>query len=49
MGRTRFVIPQTTGKALQSAIFGKSALPEARAYYNNLNGGSKKVKTKLTI
>lgn len=39
-GRTRFNIPHNPGTLLQSALFGKSALPQAQEYYNNI--GKKK-------
>lgn len=39
-GKTRFEIPQDTAHLLQAALFGKSALPEARQYYDSL--GKKK-------
>lgn len=42
-GRTRFTIPQTPGKQVQSFLFGKSALPEAQKYYQGI--GKKKEST----
>lgn len=51
-GRTRFDIPQDDATRLQTAIFGKSAIPAAQEYYDSL--GKKKEKkqgtrTKLSI
>jgi len=34
-GRTRYEIPQDLQHFLQAVLFGKSALPEAQAYYND--------------
>lgn len=39
-GRTRFNVPHNLGTLTRAALFGKSNLPEAQAYYNNL--GKKK-------
>lgn len=48
-GRTRFKVPQDTKTQLQTAIFGKSAIPEARAYYDSLGKKKAPSKSKLTI
>lgn len=36
-GKTRFDIPHDTRHLIQAALFGKSALPEAQAYYKKLD------------
>lgn len=42
-GKTRFNIPQNTLTMLQSALFGKSSLPQAQTYYDSI--GKKKTTT----
>lgn len=37
-GNFRFAVPQDLPTALQAGLFGKSALPQAQAYYKKLNG-----------
>lgn len=36
-GKTRYLVPQTVGSLLQNLLFGKSASPEAQAYFDKLN------------
>lgn len=50
-GKTRYTIPHTTSNAIQSALFGSSALPQAQKYYAKLDAPAKKKgsKSKLSI
>lgn len=41
-GKTRYTIPHNPGTLMQAALFGKSALPQAQAYYSKLDNPTKK-------
>lgn len=41
-GHTRYIIPHDTQHLIQAALFGKSALPEAQAYYKKLGNPKSK-------
>lgn len=47
-GKTRFRIPKTKTNLIRAAVFGKSSLPEAQAYYNSI-GKKKKSSGKVSI